>query len=203
MRRVVGRLFSPLGFVLVGLLFLLPFVTASCTAQPGTFRFSYTGVDLVTGHRPVTDPRLYALAASGNPPQAPADVDTEVRHAIHPLAVQWTVAVAFAVVVLGVLTVLIGRPRVRVATGMCMALVGAVVLLVAAFIAEQAVYRRFAADTKPLVNSAPELYLSVHGDSGFWFALGLLMTIFVGNGAHLALLSRPPRTAPAATGGSA
>jgi hypothetical protein len=205
MRRLPGRLFSPLGFVLVGLLFLLPFVTASCTASPGTFNFSYSGVALATGHRPTIDPRLYRLASSQDSRQTPTQVDTEVWRVIHPLAAQWTLTAAFAIVVLGVLTMLIRRPRARVATGMCLALAGAAALLVAATLAERAVYRRFAVDTKALMTSGQDSaasYLSVGGGSGLWLAVGLLVVIFVGNGWHLARLYRPPSAAPAPAGGS-
>lgn len=201
MHRVAGRLFSPLGFVIVGLFFTLPFVTASCTAQAGTFKFSYTGVDLATGRRPRTDPNLYVLASRGDSRQTPAEVDAQIRQALHPLATQWTVTVTFVIVALGVLAVLIPRPRVRAATGMFLALAGAAVLMVAALVAEQSVYRRFAADTKSVMApESPGSYLRVNGDTGLWLAVGLLMVIFVTDGWHLARLSRPPKAQPEPAG---
>ncbi len=50
---LIGRLASPTGFLLVGLCFVLPFLTASCDTQADGQRvrgaLSYTGADLVGG----------------------------------------------------------------------------------------------------------------------------------------------------------
>jgi len=192
---IAGRLIGPTGFVLVGLTFLLPFATVSCTAQNKQLDYAYTGVDLVVKRRPAVDPKTYAYAQADG--LGPRDLDTQFRHTVHQIAVQWPVVAAFGVVLLGVLCVLIGRSRVR--TGLCMtwAITGAVALIAADYLAERAIYRRFAVDTKALMAPAPaSSYLAVRPGYGFWLALGLLMLLFVGEGLHLARLVRPPAPPP-------
>jgi hypothetical protein len=55
MRPYIRRLFSPTGFVLVGLMLFLPFLTLSCTGPSGEgsekieLAITYTGADLVFG----------------------------------------------------------------------------------------------------------------------------------------------------------
>jgi hypothetical protein len=62
MWRRASRYFSPTGFVLAALCFLLPFATVSCDAPGGYGRSApggtttYTGMDLVTGGAPTVDP---------------------------------------------------------------------------------------------------------------------------------------------------
>jgi hypothetical protein len=80
--RWLARGLTPAGFVLVGLCFLMPFVTVSCNAPGGYGRVapggatSYSGVDLATGGAPtVTADRLRPVEQQREdrlPPQLPA-----------------------------------------------------------------------------------------------------------------------------------
>jgi hypothetical protein len=75
--RRSGRWVSMSGFILVGLFFLLPFVTVSCAAPGGYGRAAagatttYTGVDLAVGSGPSVDGRLRP-AAERRPDGLPA-----------------------------------------------------------------------------------------------------------------------------------
>lgn len=187
MRALLNRLLSPAGFVLVGLLFLLPFATASC----GAFAFTYTGVDLAAGNRPAPDPRLVALARDRG--TSPTELNAELRRSLHPVSAQWPVTLAIGIVVVGVLTtVLVRRAGVRAAAAMCVALAAAVALLAAEIVASDAVYQRFAADAVPVMGTDADDFVAVDGAYGFWLALGVLVVLFVGNGAYLIRLARPP-----------
>lgn len=67
----LSRLFSPAGFGLVLLLFLLPFVGVSCDAQElGSVEVSYSGLDLAAG----ADPSVTVIGDFGGEPPTRAQV---------------------------------------------------------------------------------------------------------------------------------
>jgi hypothetical protein len=127
--KVLSRVASPAGFVLVLLLFfLLPFVSVSCDVPGvGEAGADYTGSHLVSGADPEVPAELRQLA---DDPQTPAELVEPPDPGVQVLAV---VLAVFAAA--GVLTVLISQVRARLLSGAALAgatLVMAVVTMVVA-----------------------------------------------------------------------
>jgi len=109
---LVRKLLSPVGFVLAGLMFLLPFITASCQVGSVTVTESYTGVELGTAQPPDLDPLLEEAIGSGTgsrPPNTPPPPRS--------VPVEWTIVGGFGAVLVGALMVLVRRPLPRALIG--------------------------------------------------------------------------------------
>src|SRR5262245_29569108 len=111
-RTLLSRLLSPTGFVLILLLFGLPFLAASCEAPQGDFEFSatYTGVDLVVG---------------GHPDLVSSVDDASERRFDLPFPVQPLAVVALVAIVAGAGSVLLKERLFRHATGLGLAVLAA------------------------------------------------------------------------------
>ncbi|MBB5872359.1 hypothetical protein F4553_005793 [Allocatelliglobosispora scoriae] len=184
---LLRRLLSPTGFVLIGLCFLLPFVTASCSAGPETgapvgesveISGTYTGTDLLLGGAP--DMRYPDTRVQGETKEIVDDDATSspMNGAIDPLPAQKGAAVTVGLLVLGLIAGVLPWARLRHRLTALAALLAALALVLtevrAASLIEETALRS--------VGAAP-------GDSGidmifrygFWLALGLLIVVAVGN----------------------
>lgn len=195
MHPLIRRLLSPAGFVLVGLLFLLPFVTASCGGGSVAVTESFTGIDLATHQRPEIDPLLQSEINAGyrvHAADTPGATDLP-----RPLPVEGTIVAALGAVLVGALTVLVRQPWRRAVTGVAAAGVAGILLAGGTVHAKQTAYRQIPPDVAPLVGTSASSVPSgftVYLDYGFWIVIGLLAALFVGNAVDLVLLGRRSRT---------
>lgn len=177
--KVLSRLASPAGFVLVLLLFfLLPFVSVSCDVPGyGEAGASYTGSHLVSGTQPEVSAELKELAAD---PEAPAELTDPPDAGVQGLAV---VLALFATA--GVLTVLVPRVKARLLSAAAVAVATLVVTVVTMVVAQahlrsallDGVRRSGLAeqqDNQQLESTATEL---THTEVGFWLMVILLAVI--------------------------
>jgi len=187
------RLLSPTGFLLVAGCFLLPFATASCATGKEPIAGAFTGADLVTGHLPT---REFVISTEENfrrhgdtPPQATID---RIAASVRPIGWQPLLAAALLVVLLGVASALVRRPRLRPLCAMVAALIAGVLLAAGQTVATSAIYDRIGTDLRSMTNNQPvRSYLTVRTSSGVLLALLLLTVLFVGNA--VALARRRPR----------
>lgn len=185
MRRIVGRLFSPAGFLLVLLFFLLPFASVSCEVFGAEIGADYTGLDMATNGEPdATIPEGFdGLGADA------AKDEREMREDAPPTDVQpWTILAA-AVVAAGLLTALIAAARARMIAAASIAGLGVVLLIVNQIIAHQHLYDRLWAErpkagaedffgfeiTPDLINQMVKIGI------GFWLAVVVLAMVVLGN----------------------
>ncbi len=126
MPTLLSRLVSPSGFVLAGLLLLLPFVGVSCSdAELGTVDGSYTGFDLVSGGGP------------GYESDGPVGDMVAIEQVVFPDPGAQVLAILLAVLLLtGVAAVLLPMVRARAVTGAAIAGVAAVLLVVIQVVAQ-------------------------------------------------------------------
>jgi hypothetical protein len=131
--RRSGRWFSLSGFVLVALLFLLPFVTVTCAAPGGYGRAqagattNYSGVDLAVGGAPSVDGTLRP-EAQRQPDELP----------VQPLATLALLTVGAGIAVVG----LVGAARARRLSAAGTALLAAVLVGSAVAVARSVVAER-------------------------------------------------------------
>jgi hypothetical protein len=195
MHPLTRKLLSPAGFVLVGLLFLLPFVTASCDSRDVPLSESFTGVNLGTHQPPQVDPVLRAEANIELTGTAAGRAGT-VRLP-RPVPVEWTVVAAFGAVVIGALTALARRPWTRAVSGVAAAGVAGILLTGGAIHAREVIYHQVPVDVAPLaadVTSGSVVGFQVYLDYGFWLVIGVLAVLVAGNATHLVRLARRART---------
>lgn len=197
--KVLSRLASPAGFVLVLLLFfLLPFVSVSCDVPGyGQAGASYTGSHLVSGTEPEVSAELKELAAD---PEAPAELTDPPDAGAQGLAV---VLALFAAA--GVLTVLVPQVKARLLSAAAVAVATLAVTVVTMVVAQS--HLRSALldgvrqsglaerqDNQQLESAATEL---THTEVGFWLMVILLAVITVVTGT-LGLFGERLRAARAA-----
>ena len=179
--RVLSRLLSPAGFVLVILLFLLPFVGISCSApEVGSMEADVSGFDLVTNDDPdfETDSPVADMVAIDS-----AEMPTT--------GVSVLAAGVLVLVVAGAGCALVARPRVRLLVAGGVAVLAAALLVVTQLLAEEnlatsalesaeVIQQGAAQDLSPVAN---ELYLAdaINSRIGFWLALGMLVVVAAGN----------------------
>lgn len=185
-----GRLLSPAGLVLAGLLFLAPFLTVSCDAPGGYGRAApggtttYTGWDLATGGTPdVTADKLLP------PEQRRDDV----------LAPQPLAAVVLVLVVIGVL-IAVGVDRARTRRGVLAALaaIAALFLLVNQATVRVLVEERLREQITGPLPDGKTVGDFVSDQGGFAFSLLALVLVALGNLAGWVRLVRGPAARDAA-----
>lgn len=200
MHPLIRRLLSPAGFVLVGLLFLLPFVTASCGDGTVAVTESYTGIDLGAHRSPQIDPLLQSELdlGAGRSPVVPA---TGTAPGVpRPVPVEGAVAAAFGAVLVGVLTALLRRPWSRALTGVAAAGVAGILLTGGVLHARKVVLAQVSVDAAPLLGTpaaGPPSGITAYLDYGFWVVIGALAVLLAGNVASLVRISRQPAGDPA------
>lgn len=180
-----GRVFSPAGLVLAGLLFLAPFMAVSCDAPGGYGRAApggtttYTGWDLATGGTPdVTEDRLLPAAQRRDDVLAP-----------QPLA-----GAVLVLVVIGVLVAAgVGRARTRRGVVAALAAIAALFLLVNQATVRVLVEERLREQLSAPLPPGKEIGDFVHDQGGFAFSLLALVLVALGNVAGWVKLARGPR----------
>jgi len=171
-RTLAARLFSPTGFVLVLLTFLLPFLAVACQAGGSdgrTFSFSatFTGVDLVVGGTPTVTSSI----DNGNVDEASEPIDAQ------PLAIA-----AVIVLVAGIAVAFIRRPIVRLAAGAGTGIIGAAMIFAAEFQARSTLVDLVRASVEDVNVNAEDF---VRTRYGFWLALILALGVALGNAVAL------------------
>ncbi|BCJ73971.1 hypothetical protein CS0771_35150 [Catellatospora sp. IY07-71] len=180
-----GRVFSPAGLVLAGLLFLAPFLAVSCDAPGGYGRAApggtttYTGWDLATGGTPdVTEDHLLPAAQRRDdvlPPQ--------------PLA-----GAVLVLLVIGVLVAAgVGRARTRRGVVAALAAIAALFLLVNQATVRVLLEERLREQLSAPLPAGKEIGDFVHDQGGFAFSLLALVLVALGNLAGWVRLVRGPR----------
>jgi hypothetical protein len=209
-RALLRRLLSPTGFALVGLCFLLPFVTVSCDAKQGPIgTATYSGRDLVAGGRPALEmsDRLRRAAeseAAGHPETASNPPPTEaIRGKLTPLGGQPFLTISLVLVVAGLAATAIPRPWFAALVRGGVAVLSAVFLIGGEILAGRAARARMDADLTPLIGAAGTdparqsgVAIGTAPAYGFWLALALLLALAVAGGVEFALLSRRPAAPP-------
>jgi hypothetical protein len=176
------RLVSPAGFVLVGLLFLLPFLTVSCSDGPEPMvNAVFDGTDLLTGG----DPDVVTFGEANAPDQDPAEFLNSAKWALgiesfdrQPFAIA-----AAAVLLFGVLTALIRERMTRHASALGIAVLSGA-LLVATFLrAAHAVDQDLVLVRDGVGRSVPHTTTPA---VGFWLMIGTLALLVIGHAMALA-----------------
>jgi hypothetical protein len=190
-RALVGRLWSPAGLLLAGLLFALPFLTVSC-AGPGpagatstSLTYTFQGTDLITGgHADLTwrqdrDGRTETVLAAddyrssgrnGQPPGLPTDAQ--------PFAI-----VAVVLVLAGVAATLAPIRELRALGAGAASLLAAAALVLSEMQAYRALVGEIAryAPTYGTADAGGVAQNAVRTAYGFWLALGVLAAVAVAN----------------------
>jgi hypothetical protein len=171
-RTLLSRLLSPTGFVLIVLLFGLPFVAASCEAPQRDFDFSatFTGVDLVVG---------------GHPDLVSSVEDASEQRFDVPIPVQPLAIIALVAILAGAGSALLRQRQLRHAAGLGLAVLAAGTLATAEVQALGDLldtYRPIAAD---LLNAEITGSEFVHSRAGFWLAFYALVALAIGHAVAL------------------
>jgi len=171
-RTLLSRLLSPTGFVLILLLFGLPFLAASCEAPQGDFEFSatFTGVDLVVGGQP-------DLVSS-------VDDVNEQRFDV-PIPVQPLAIIAVVAIVVGAGAALLRERLFRHAAGLGLAVLAAGTLAGAEIQALNDLVDKY----RPIVTDLVDAQIAgteyVHTQIGFWLAFYALVALAIGHAVAL------------------
>lgn len=215
-RSLAQRLLSPAGFLAVGLFFLLPFVTVSCTghsdavADVYTGDAAYSGKALVAGDRAalsLSDEYAEEGRKSGEPPPDPKNLEA-IEQYLTPIDRQPFLWMALGLAIAGIVATAWPRSWYRALWGVALAGVCAVFLIGGEVLALRAAADRVNADAEPYfgaphagvtdvdaepVLSAPTVGVA-HIAYGFWLALASLVVLLA---AHLVDLVRQSRRPPA------
>lgn len=172
---------SPAGFVLVALLFLLPFVGVSCSTEDlGSMDAQFTGFDLVTDADPTweTDSPL-------------ADVVASDQGGIPTTGVTAPAVLVLVLLAGGATAALLPRPRARALTAAAAAALAAVLLVVTQLLAESNLAEEIVDNAAILEQSTGFSLEPVTGEAflsdaigariGFWLCLGTLVLVAAGN----------------------
>jgi len=178
---VLSRLLSPAGFVLVLLLFLLPFVGISCSAPDvGAMDAELSGFDLVTNADPTfeTDSPVADMVAADQAEMPTTDVTVPA-------------VLVLVLLVAGAGATLLPRPRTRLLAAGALAALATAVLVLTQLFAESNLVANTLANARILQESVPqdlapvanETFLADAVDSriGFWLSLVALVLVSAGN----------------------
>jgi len=170
-RTLAARLFSPTGFVLVLLTFLLPFLAVACEVrtedQSLSFSATFTGVDLVVG---------------GTPTVSSSIEDQRLDEAGEPIDPQPLAIAAVIVLAAGVGIAFIRPTVVRLAAGAGTGIIGAATIFAAEFQARSTLEDLVRPSVADLDITAEDL---VRTRYGFWLALILALGLALGNAVLL------------------
>lgn len=188
---MLSRLLSPAGFVLVLLLFLLPFAGISCSTQDiGSMEADVTGFDLVTNGDPTfeTDSPIADQVASDQAEMPTTDVSA--------LAIP-----VLALIVAGIGCAVLARPRTRMLAAGAVAALAAALLVVTQLVAESNLVSNIVDNARILQATVPNDLSPVANETfladavgpriGFWLSLAALVLLAAGN---LVAMARAPRS---------
>jgi hypothetical protein len=198
----LSRLWSPSGFALVVVLFVLPFVGVSCSDQDlGTLDGSYTAFDLATAAPP------------GYEVDGPISEMVAIEQVVFPdPGAQLLAILLIVLLVVGLATALLPVARTRALVGALIAAVAAVLVVVVQLVAQSSLVNSMRelllvnmfSVPQDLSSIATEDYLSDATGTriGFWLTLVLLLTIGASNllvwlrtrGPRVAVRTNEPRT---------
>ena len=184
-RTLIGRLLSPAGFGLVLLLFLLPFLSVSCSTDGGDVVATFSGVDMLIGG----EPDLVAPTSDAEAQEAQRTIVAVFHDSLdaEPLAILAALAVLFAMA-----TTLIGERLARHAIGAGLAVVAAA-LLGGAYVRATG----HVGDAIRAISEPPDtLAYSVAPRYGFWVCVGLLLALAAGHLAAMVRAWKGPADAP-------
>jgi hypothetical protein len=164
---LAGRLLSPAGFGLVLILFLLPFVSVSCSVQSTTVESTFTGIDLVTGGTPdLTGPGVNEEFVQEVDALFADELDTDV----------WALLSA-VLVMFGMIAALLRDRLARFGVSAALAVLAALLVAVAVFRTPgraDAIRQVFSDQDTPVTVTVRPAY-------GFWLALATLAVLAVGS----------------------
>ncbi|HET6215325.1 MAG TPA: hypothetical protein VFE14_20840 [Micromonosporaceae bacterium] len=172
MWRRLTRYFTPTGFVLAALCFLLPFATVSCDAPGGYGRSApggtttYTGVDLVVGGAPTVDPKHLR------------PVGERWDDRLNP---QILAIVTLVLILAGIATVALRQARVRRAVAAGLAAAAAIFLLANQATTEALLVARLESQLSVPMPAGKGAGDYVKTGNGFGFALIILIAVLLGN----------------------
>jgi hypothetical protein len=182
--KVLSRVASPAGFVLVLLLFfLLPFVSVSCDVPDyGDAGVSYTGSHLVSGAKPEMPAELQELARD---PETPVELVEPPDPNVQVLAIVLAVLAA-----VGVLTLLVPQVKARLLGGAVAAAATLFVTVITMAVAQSniksamldAVTRSGVAKDGNMQRFTDAADKLTHTEVGFWLMVVLLALITVVSG---------------------
>jgi hypothetical protein len=182
--KVLSRVASPAGFVLVLLLFFLfPFVSVSCDVPGyGDAGVSYTGSHLVSGASPAVPSELRELARD---PETPVELVEPPEPGVQVLAIALAVLAAA-----GVLTLLVPQLKARLLGGAMVAAGTLVVTVVTMAVAQSniesamldAVTHSGVAKDDEMQRFTDAADKLTHTEVGFWLMVVLLALITVTSG---------------------
>ena len=178
---MLSRLLSPAGFVLVVLLFALPFVGVSCSAGDlGTMEAEYTGFDLVTNGDPTFETTSQI-----------ADMASSDQGELPTTGVVVPAVFVLLLLAAGIGTGLLRLPRTRQLAGAASAGLAAVLLGLTQLFAESNLVDDTIENSTAITETTPfdmsgvvnEDYLAdvVSSRIGFWLCLGVLVVVAAGN----------------------
>lgn len=183
MSPLVKRLLSPAGFLLVLLLFLLPFVSISCEVMGTSVSADYSGLDVVTNGDPSAEipPGLDRLS--------PAEQQSNVDEDAPPTNAQLWAILAAAIVAIGLLTALIAAVRARMTAAAVLAGLGIAALVVTQIVAQQNLTDQLWQQVKEMNEfeglgfsfSQEAVADTVGWEIGFLLALLVLAAVLLGN----------------------
>jgi hypothetical protein len=171
-RTLLARLLSPTGFVLILLLFGLPFVAASCEAPQGDFEFSatFTGIDLAVGGRPDL------VSSVDDASEQRFDVSLPVQ----PLAI-----IALVAILAGAGSALLRERQLRHAVGLGLGVLAAGTLAGAEIHALGDLIDTYRPIVTDVVNAQVAGNEYVHSRAGFWLAFYALVALAIGHAVAL------------------
>lgn len=177
----LSRLWSPSGFALAVVLFVLPFVGVSCSNQDlGTLDSSYTAFDLATGGAP-----SYEL-------DGPIGDMVAIEQVVFPdPGAQVLTILLIALLLAGLVTALLPVVRTRALVGAVIAAMTAVLVVVIQVVAQSSLVTSMRELLLEHMFSVPQDLSSIATDEylsdatgtriGFWLTLLLLLAIGAGN----------------------
>jgi len=183
-RTLIDRLLSPAGFGLALLLFLLPFLSVSCSTEEGPVVATFSGVDMVVGGEP--DLRAPTTDQEAQEAQRTIVAIFQDRLDAEPLAILAVLAILFG---MGAGLVRLRLARHAISAGLA---VVAIALIAGAFVRSSS---RVGDALRSLSDSPEPVAYQVQMRYGFWLCVGALSALTFG---HLFGLLRAWKAPPTA-----
>jgi hypothetical protein len=186
-RTLLGRLFSPAGFGLVLLLFLMPFVTVSC-GSPEPIDATFTGLDMVVGG----EPHITGTVDGG---AIDASVESDLIALFAPdIDLQPLAVLAVLAALAGMAAGLARRADVRHASAALLAAATAGLTVAAMLAVAPHVDEIMLAKRDLLGGTLPQT--AIQPQYGFWLAIAVLVALAAANTVAWVYVRRAPAAEP-------